>query len=73
MEKLTEKKGKIMTKAIHKAICPRCTGNGYVRIPNEAVGVQKEIIAQCTMCDSQGEITYDEENFIKQFAPGKFN
>ena len=45
---------------MHKAICPRCTGNGYVRIPNEAVGVQKEITAQCTMCDSQGEI--DEIN-----------
>ena len=44
-----------MTK-IKKIICPRCTGNGYVRIPNEAVGVSKEIIAQCTMCDSQGEI-----------------
>jgi len=39
-----------------KIICPRCTGNGYVRIPNEAVGISKEIIAQCTMCNSQGEI-----------------
>ena len=48
-----------MTK-IKKIICPRCTGNGYVKIPNEAVGVSKEIIAQCTMCDSQGEI--DEVN-----------
>jgi len=45
---------------IKKIICPRCTGNGYVRIPNEAVGVSKEIIAQCTMCDSEGEI--DEVN-----------
>ena len=41
---------------IKKIICPRCTGNGYVRIPNEAVGISKEIVAQCTMCDSQGEI-----------------
>jgi DnaJ-class molecular chaperone len=45
---------------IKKIICPRCTGNGYVRIPNEAVGISKEIIAQCTMCDSEGEI--DEVN-----------
>jgi hypothetical protein len=45
---------------IKKIICPRCTGNGYVKIPNEAVGVSKEIIAQCTMCDSEGEI--DEVN-----------
>lgn len=41
-------------------ICPRCMGNGYVKIPNEDVGIPKEIIAQCTMCDSQGEI--DEVN-----------
>ena len=43
-----------MTK--NKVICPRCFGNGYIRIPNEAVGIHKQIIAQCTMCDSQGEI-----------------
>lgn len=40
----------------NKQICPRCFGNGYIRIPNEAVGVPKQIIAQCTMCKSQGEI-----------------
>ena len=40
----------------NKIICPRCTGNGYVRIPNSAVGNPTEIIAQCTMCNSQGEI-----------------
>jgi len=39
-----------------KVICPRCTGNGYVRIPNQSVGNPKEIISQCTMCDSEGEI-----------------
>ena len=45
---------------IKKIICPRCTGNGYVRIPNESVDIKKQIVAQCTMCDSQGEI--DEVN-----------
>ena len=44
----------------NKMICPRCMGNGYIRIPNEAVDIPKQIIAQCTMCDSQGEI--DEIN-----------
>ena len=44
----------------NKVICPRCTGNGYIKIPNQAVGNPTEIIAQCTMCDSQGEI--DEVN-----------
>ena len=31
-------------------------GNGYIRIPNEAADINKQVIAQCTMCDSQGEI-----------------
>ena len=43
-----------MTK--NKIVCPRCFGNGYIRIPNETVDIPKQIIAQCTMCDSQGEI-----------------
>ena len=46
-----------------KKICPRCFGNGYIRIPNEAVNIPKQIIAQCTMCDSQGETNYEEPNF----------
>ena len=44
------------SKKKNKMICPRCTGNGYVRIPNQAVGNPKEIISQCTMCGSEGEI-----------------
>ena len=44
-----------------KKTCPRCTGNGYIRIPNEAVGISKEVVSQCTMCDSQGEVHYYEE------------
>ena len=36
-----------MTK--NKIICPRCFGNGYIRIPNKAVGFNEEVIAQCTM------------------------
>ena len=40
----------------NKIICPRCTGNGYVKIPNQAVGNPTEIVAQCTMCKSEGEI-----------------
>jgi len=43
-----------MTK--NKIVCPRCFGNGYIRIPNEAVDINKQVIAQCAMCDSQGEI-----------------
>ncbi len=43
-----------MTK--NKIICPRCFGNGYIRIPNKAVGFDEQVIAQCTMCESEGEI-----------------
>ena len=31
-------------------------GNGYVKIQNEDVGIPKEIVEQCTMCESKGEI-----------------
>ena len=36
-------------------ICPRCTGNGYIKVKKE-VGSNKDIVVQCTMCDSEGEI-----------------
>jgi len=40
-----------------KVICPRCFGNGYIKIPHESVEkLNKSVIAQCTMCNSQGEI-----------------
>ena len=39
-----------------KKTCPRCLGNGYIRIPNESIDVPKQITANCTMCDSQGEV-----------------
>jgi len=43
-----------------KKICPRCKGNGYIRIPNTSVGDPTSIVAQCTMCDSQGEVSYED-------------
>jgi len=59
---------------IHKAICPRCNGNGYIEIPNKSVEEPgKEVTVQCTMCESQGELTLNEKNFIKQFNPNKLN
>ena len=39
-----------------KKTCPRCLGNGYFRIPNKSVDVPQQITANCTMCDSQGEV-----------------
>ena len=44
-----------------KKTCPRCMGNGYIKIPNEAVGIPKQIIAQCTMSESEGEIDVKDD------------
>ena len=47
-----------------KKICPRCFGNGYIKIPHESVEkLNKSVTAQCTMCNSQGEI---EDKTIKK-------
>ena len=59
-----------MAKANHKAkkvICPRCKGNGYMKIPHESVEkLDKSVIAQCTMCKSEGEINEFEDSNIPQ-------
>ena len=68
------KKGKTMLNSVHKAICPRCKGNGYITIPNKSVEeLKKEVTMQWPMCNSQGELTLDEKTFIEQFNPNKFN
>ena len=49
-----------MEKKLRK-ICPRCKGNGYIRIPNKSVEEPgKEVTVQCTMCESQGEVNYED-------------
>jgi len=59
MGKLNNKPKKIM--------CPRCKGNGYIKIPHESVEkLDKSVIAQCTMCESEGEIDELEDNNIPQ-------
>jgi DnaJ-class molecular chaperone len=64
MEKLNHKPKKV--------ICPRCKGNGYIKIPHESVEkLNRSVIAQCSMCKSEGEI--DElENKIYSAVP-EFN
>ena len=39
-----------------KTICPRCHGNGYIKV-KESIENPVEIIQQCPSCNSQGEIT----------------
>ena len=66
-----------MAKPHHKAkkiTCPRCKGNGYIKIPHESVeNLDKSVIAQCSMCESEGEIDEMESNNIPQLNddPGR--
>jgi DnaJ-class molecular chaperone len=56
MEKQDQKKNNI---------CPRCKGNGYIRIPNKSVEQTGEsITVSCTMCKSQGEIDDPNDTII---------
>ena len=43
-----------------KTICLRCHGNGYIKV-KESVDNPKDVIEQCPMCLSQGEIMIDKE------------
>ena len=57
-----------MEKNTKKIICPRCKGNGYIKIPHESVEkLNQAVISQCSMCESEGEINELEDNNIPQF------
>ena len=43
-----------------KKICTVCKGNGFVRVPYAQA--KEEVWANCTFCNSQGEIEMEEEN-----------
>ena len=45
-----------------KTICPRCLGNGYIKVL-DSIENPTEIIHQCPQCNSQGEIMIDESRF----------
>ena len=69
MEKATNNKPK-------KVICPRCKGNGYIKIPHESVEkLDKSVITQCSMCESEGEIDELEDSNIPQLNddPGRMH
>jgi len=42
-------------------ICPRCKGNGYIKVVKEVAWPSKEqqIVVQCSMCNSEGEVEDD--------------
>ena len=45
---------KIKVRRIHKAICPTCNGNGYLRIKDNEDPTEVTV-HQCWECDSEGE------------------
>jgi DnaJ-class molecular chaperone len=69
MEKATNNKPK-------KIVCPRCRGNGYIKIPHESVEhLNKPVISQCSMCESEGEIDELEDSNSPQLNddPGRMH
>ena len=54
-----------------KIVCPRCKGNGYIKIPHESVEkLEESVISQCTMCESEGEIDELKNNNISERNDG---
>ena len=55
-----------------KIICPRCKGNGYIKIPHETVEkLNRSVITQCTMCNSQGEIDELEDSNMHKLTSNR--
>ena len=46
----------------NKIICPTCKGNGYIRVPYRLA--KEEVTAQCSVCDSEGEIDASQADDI---------
>ena len=44
-------------------ICPRCKGNGYFTV-KESVNNPVDIVVQCPMCKSEGEIDDPKDDII---------
>ena len=46
-------------------LCPRCSGNGYIKIPHKSVEeISKTVTVQCPMCESRGEIDDPNDTII---------
>ena len=56
MEKINLSKSKT-------TICPRCKGNGYFLV-KESVEKPVDIVVQCPMCNSEGELDDPNDDII---------
>jgi Zn ribbon nucleic-acid-binding protein len=52
---------KLKARRVHKAICPTCNGNGYLKIMHEDV---EPHVHQCWDCDSEGEFYIYEPKMV---------
>ena len=48
-----------------KKICPRCQGNGYIKVKQSVENPVDEIL-QCPLCNSEGEIIMDKNTFEEE-------
>ena len=55
-------------KKTKKVICPVCKGNGYIRVPYRLA--KEEVTAQCSVCESEGEIDADQRDDLYVDADG---
>ena len=46
-----------------KTICPRCQGNGYIKLL-KSIDNPTQITEQCPLCKSEGEINMDNKNKV---------
>ena len=53
---------KLKKYSVHKAICPVCNGNGFVKIIKED---KKSHVHQCWECDSEGEYYIHEPETLQ--------
>ena len=51
-------------KVRHKAICPTCNGNGFIKIVDN---YKETNIHQCWDCESQGEFYVDESEVVESY------
>ena len=52
----------------NKITCPTCKGNGFVRVPYKLA--KEEVTAQCSVCNSEGEVNADSVDNIIIDADG---
>ena len=48
-----------------KRVCPRCQGNGYIKI-KRSVDDQRDGIVQCPLCNSEGAIPMELDKVKEQ-------